>query len=495
MVNNKLEFTGSEFFDVLREFQDRVKEGAFKKTVPYDIWRKLKLTQKPVSFDFIEDYQLGEVLFDEGHSYSEYFYEKGLIAFLYDKWVAINNDWLPGVKEEDDMTTRDALKVALIDSKVALIDSTNDDLLAAKIEPEINGSVMISPEINGSVMISNDDWLEELGEKKTQKLEDLIDNLNTRIDEIIEKMADKADMDITTKLYNYTVQDRADITKLENKAFQNCAKIDYVSNRIDELNGSLSAANDIIFDLKEEFINLAKRLEEKEDKIKCEIEVNESKENKRMKNFNFDFGPCTNDNVRMSMYGMAVKNAAGTYVSFNPATREIVDVDIFNFDGSKYMYKMPVATKDVAVGDVIIHQRKPMFVEGFTELGGVMAVDPVAGERKEIMLTKSPFGFNFVTKVVSLFNMYGTATPTTEQPFGNMLPFMLMNEEGGDIDPMMLMFMMGQSGGANTSAFGNPMMMYFLMKDKGEIDPMMMFMMMNQQQPHTCQCGCAENKA
>lgn len=193
----------------------------------------------------------------------------------------------------------------------------------------------------------------------------------------------------------------------------------------------------------------------------------------------------------MSMYGLAVKNAAGTYVSFNPATREIVDVDIFNFDGSKYMYKMPVVTKDVAVGDVIIHQRKPMFVEGFTELGGVMAVDPVAGERKEILPTKNMFNFNFVTKVVSLFNMCGTPTPTTEQPFGNMLPLMLMGEEGGDIDPMMLMFMMNQNGGANTSVFGNPMMMYFLMKDKGEIDSMMMFMMMNQQQPHTCHC---ENK-
>lgn len=471
------EYTPSEFFDLLNEYKEAVENNNYKKTIPYVFWRELRKVNETVKVVVYPTADIAVSIYKGSTClYSEGVENEGFASFFCCEKCKC--------EEKDDMTMKDALKVALIDS-------TNDGLLAAKIEPEINGSVMISPEINGSVMISNDDWLGELGEKKTQKLEDLIDNLNTRIDEIIEKMADKADMDTTTELYNYTVQDRADITKLENKAFQNCAKIDYVSNRIDELNGSLSAANDIIFDLKEEFINLAKRLEEKEDKIKCEIEVNESKENKRMKNFNFDFGPCTNDNVRMSMYGMAVKNAAGTYVSFNPATREIVDVDIFNFDGSKYMYKMPVATKDVAVGDVIIHQRKPMFVEGFTELGGVMAVDPVAGERKEIMLTKSPFGFNFVTKVVSLFNMCGNPTPTMEQPFGNMLPLMLMNEEGGDIDPMMLMFMMGQSGGVNTSAFGNPMMMYFLMKDKGEIDPMMMFMMMNQQQPHTCQC---ENK-
>ena len=485
MVNNKLEFTDFEFYNVLKEFQDRVKEGTYKKTVPYAIWKELKTIQKPVIFAFNEGYRFGEILFNEGHSYSEYLYEKGLIAFLYDKWVAINNDWLPGVKEEDDMTMHDALKVALTDSTV-------DGLLVTKAEPEINGTVMISPEVNGSVMISNDDWL---GEKKTQKLEDLLDNINTRIDEVIEKMANKADMDTTTELYNYTVQDRADITKLESKAFQNCADISYVSNRIDELTNGLYAANDIIFDLKEEFINLAKRLEEKEDKIKCEIEVNESKENNKMKNFNFDFGPCTNDNVRMSMYGMAVKNAEGTYVSYNTSTREIVDVDIFNFEGGKYMYKMPVAIKDVAVGDVIIHQRKPMFVEGFSPLGDIFAIDPVVGERKEVMLTRSPFGFNYATKVVNLFGAGGMATPNADNPFGNMLPFVLMNEEGGDIDPMMLMFMMNQGGGANTSVFGNPMMMYFLMKDKGEIDPMMMFMMMNQTPQHTCQCGCAENKA
>ena len=102
MVSTKLEFTGSEFFDILKEFQDRVKEGTFKKTVPYDIWKKLKITQKPVKFDFIEDYQLGEILFNEGHSYSEYFTEDGLIAFLYNKWV----------EEEKNMATINAIKVS-----------------------------------------------------------------------------------------------------------------------------------------------------------------------------------------------------------------------------------------------------------------------------------------------------------------------------------------------------------------------------------------------
>lgn len=485
MVNNKLEFTGSEFFDVLREFQDRVKEGAFKKTVPYDIWRKLKLTQKPVSFDFIEDYQLGEILFDEGHSYSEYFSEEGLIAFLYDKWIV-------NVKEEEDLIMHDVLKATLTDS-------TNDSILASKIEPETNGTIMIS----------SDDFL--IKGEKTQNLEDLIDNLNARIDKLVKNLNKKVDVDTIEVLNDYITQNISDIDRLEIETSENRGEINYAVSRLevktsenhnkinclensfDELRecitvltDGLSTANDVIFDLQEKFINLV----EKENKKKVK-----NKENNAMKNFNFDFGPCTNDNVRMSMYGLAVKNAAGTYVSLNPSTREVVDVDIFNFEGGKYLFKMPVAIKDIAVGDVIIHNKKPMFVEGFSPLGDIIAIDPVAGERKEVMLTRSPFGFNYATKVVNLFGAGGMATPNADNPFGNMLPFVLMNEEGGDIDPMMLMFMMGQSGGANTSAFGNPMMMYFLMKDKGEIDPMMMFMMMNQQRPNTCQCGCAENKA
>ena len=476
MVNNKLEFTGSEFFDVLREFQDRVKEGSFKKTVPYDIWRELKTTRKPISFDFIEDYQFGEIFYDEDKSYHEYFTEEGLIAFLYDTWIA-------NVKEEDyTMTLR-----------------TNEATLAASNIADINitKATAVSNKIDSTNQLSISDYI--TGEYVNTKTETEV--LKEDVEELKRKLA-ILNID-TTSIHSKNVENEKNIEILEDKVHEiDYQRLAYLNSRIDDLVNSMEDLKDKSLYFEEMICNLHAELEvqkvhlaKKADKIKCEVEVNESKENKRMKNFNFDFGPCTNDNVRMSMYGMAVKNAEGTYVSFNPATREIVDVEIFNFDGGKYMYKMPVATKDVAVGDVIIHQRKPMFVEGFTELGGVMAVDPVAGERKEIMLTKSPFGFNFVTKVVSLFNMCGTPTPTTEQPFGNMLPLMLMGEEGGDIDPMMLMFMMNQNGGANTSVFGNPMMMYFLMKDKGEIDPMMMFMMMNQTPQHTCKCGCAENKA
>jgi hypothetical protein len=83
------------------------------------------------------------------------------------------------------------------------------------------------------------------------------------------------------------------------------------------------------------------------------------KENDSMNLFkNFDFGSCENDNVKMSMYGIAVKNANGTWVSYDAKNGNIIDVDILNFN-AKYLYKMPVAIKDIKAGDVVIHNRVP----------------------------------------------------------------------------------------------------------------------------------------
>ena len=158
--------------------------------------------------------------------------------------------------------------------------------------------------------------------------------------------------------------------------------------------------------------------------------INNRKDNDFM-NFNFDFGPCTNDNVRMSMYGLAVKNSDGVWVSYDRNGKQIMDVDIFNFDGRKFMYKIPVAVKDIAVGDVVVHKRVPMFVESVEN--GIHVVDVFAGERKEILPTKSMFGFDFITKIVSVFDMSSTANIANESnPFGNMLPLIFFADNAND---------------------------------------------------------------
>ena len=246
------------------------------------------------------------------------------------------------------------------------------------------------------------------------------------------------------------------------------------TNKTDPYDGLLSRVS-----LADDYTNVARTLDELiDEKIDTKLNNNEKEKDSMMKGFNFDFGPCTGDNVRMSMYGLAVKNGNGEWVSYNASTKQIVNVDILNFDGRKFMFKMPVAIKDIAVGDIVIHNKVPMFVIGVgEENGAVIAVDVRAGEEKKILPTTSPFGFNFVTKVVSMFTAFEN-TPTPDAPFGNFLPFMLMGEDGAsDIDPLMIMMMM-QNGGAN--AFSNPMMMYFLCGDKMKDNMLPLMMMMNQ---------------
>lgn len=215
----------------------------------------------------------------------------------------------------------------------------------------------------------------------------------------------------------------------------------------------------------------------------CEPAQKEEKENKTM-NFNFDFGPV-DSSVRMSMYGMAVKNANGNYVAYDAANKRIMDVDILNFDGAnKFMYKMPVAVKDVAVGDIVVHMRKPMIVLNANEDNTFTVVDVYNGEEKIIIPANSPFGWNFMTKVVSFIN-FGSADASN--PFGNMLPLLLLSDSKSKDDNLLPLMLMA-NGNMDMS---NPMMMYALMGNRTN-DPLMLMLAMgafNKPAAHTCACG------
>jgi hypothetical protein len=214
----------------------------------------------------------------------------------------------------------------------------------------------------------------------------------------------------------------------------------------------------------------------KEEMYKPIEDKDNKKENENMKGFNFDFGTCENNNVRLSMYGMAIKNTAGEWVSYNPVASEIINVDIFNMeDGGKYLFKMPVGIGNVAVGDIIVHNKVPMFVTNINDGGKSFdVIDAREGECKKVIPTKNMFGFDVMTKIVSLFDAF-MGSPTADQPFGNMLPFLMMGD--GKVDPMMAFMLMNQQNGTNM--MNNPMMMYFMMKDSKDIDPMMFMMMGN----------------
>lgn len=219
------------------------------------------------------------------------------------------------------------------------------------------------------------------------------------------------------------------------------------------------------------------------DNLKAQIEsiktnISENKKEKEDMNFfkNFEFGPVKNDTVRLSPYGLAVKNLDGSWVAYDGANDSIIDVDVFNFEGKNLIYKIPAAPHTIHAGDMIVHQGKAMYVltdvcEGDT---CVSVIDPRAGESKEILFTKSPFGFTFVVKLVSLLDMSGIdANP--DNPFGNLWPLALMGDKDCDAATMMAFMVMNNSEGCNFDV-SNPMMMYALMNgdNKDMLLPMML---------------------
>lgn len=219
------------------------------------------------------------------------------------------------------------------------------------------------------------------------------------------------------------------------------------------------------------------------DKIKAQIEniktnISENKKEKKDMNFfkNFEFGPVKNDTVRLSPYGLAVKNLDGSWVSYDGASDSIIDVDVFNFEGKNLIYKIPVAPHTVRAGDMIVHQGKGMYVVADVCEGDtcISVIDPRAGESKEILFTKSPFGFTFIVKLVSLLDMSGIdANP--DNPFGNLWPLAMMDDKDCDAATMMAFMMMNNSDGCNFD-MSDPMMMYALMSgdNKDMLLPMML---------------------
>lgn len=177
------------------------------------------------------------------------------------------------------------------------------------------------------------------------------------------------------------------------------------------------------------------------------------KENDTMKmpTMNFDFGPFTEPGVvALSPYGIAVRSSKGEYLTYNAATGATVDVTGFTFDFQKMIYKMPAAIKDLRAGDMVLHRGKPMYVQSVEE-DGIHCIDILNSEAKVVVPVTNMFGFDFVTKIVSLMNL-NAAQPSAENPFGNLMPFMMMSSVMGDdsdndFSKMMMMSMM--MGGSN----------------------------------------------
>lgn len=191
----------------------------------------------------------------------------------------------------------------------------------------------------------------------------------------------------------------------------------------------------------------------------CDNYIKQEKENDTMMpSMNFDFGPCT-ENVAISPYGMAVQTKEGRFLTYDAKNGKTIDVTGFTFHFKNTIYKMPAAIKDLRPGAMVLHQGKPMYVTSVEK--GVEVVDILASEAKTILPVSNMFGFDYVTTIVSFMNL-GTTTPTSDNPFGNLMPFMMaqmvFGEDGSleniDMGKMMMLSMMTGQQNPFTNFFG-----------------------------------------
>ena len=281
-----------------------------------------------------------------------------------------------------------------------------------------------------------------------------------RMEGVLKAMSSKFDENIFADVAVSAVKASDSISTLTTTVGDYCTKADYVTTS-DFCTGTITTGSATITIDGDVVLNGTLKMNE---------DKNKGDKKTMNMNLNLDFGNCKNDNIRLSPYGIAVRNAKlGTWVSYDPKGKKTIDVNDFVMDGT-YLYKLPVAIKDVKAGDVVLHNKVPVYVEK-VEDGKLLVIDPVESEERIVLPITNMFGFNFVTKVVSIMDMSGVA-PTADSPFGNMLPFMMASN--GNIDPVMLMLMSGKTADFTS----NPMMLYFLLDNKGNKNDNLLPLMM-----------------
>ena len=204
---------------------------------------------------------------------------------------------------------------------------------------------------------------------------------------------------------------------------------------------------------------------------------------------NIEFGKVNHRNTyAMTLKGLAYLRNDGTgekqkvaYVQYDPKTESIEDVTPFvldNMDSRDFVYKMPVATSAVKKGDIILDCSNPVFVKEVKD-STLTVVDPYSCEVKTILAAKNVFGFNFVTKIVNLMDSFNIAnSANAENPFGNILPLMLLSKDS-DMNDMLPLFLMSNGNFKSEDLMSNPLMMYFLMKDGKSNDMLPLLFMSN----------------
>jgi hypothetical protein len=203
---------------------------------------------------------------------------------------------------------------------------------------------------------------------------------------------------------------------------------------------------------------------------------------------NMKFGKLETNDIKYSMKGIAFKTTDGDYVYYNP---DFTFTNVANMVIDMPIFAMPVSKEQIKIGDVIKHNDTWVIVNDVTP-SEIKVAKPWTKEIISIIPETSIFGFSFYTKIMNPFENFG-ATATADNPFGNILPFILMS--GGDTKNSNDMLMMMLAFGGGKIDFSNPMMMYMFMGDKDNINDILMMMMLTGNNPfeQKAKCKCMKD--
>lgn len=201
---------------------------------------------------------------------------------------------------------------------------------------------------------------------------------------------------------------------------------------------------------------------------KCTV-AEENKEEKKVKeetnmfsNLGSSFGKIGSDQFRLSINGLAVKGKDGKYVTFNPETRELVEITTGFFDDMKdLLFLMP--TTELEVGDIIIHQNKPYYIT-VSKDNVVKGIDFEDAIESTLVPKTNVFGMKYYTKV---FNCLGTnnilGTDIASNP---MMAYALMGGKDFDLSKIMMFQALSGQGKGIADFSENPIMLMALMSNE-----------------------------
>lgn len=202
--------------------------------------------------------------------------------------------------------------------------------------------------------------------------------------------------------------------------------------------------------------------------------LNLKKEDKSMKMnmkeiFGDTIGRYTSGTIKYSPSGLAFLTDSNSYVVYNVDT--LAATDVANLVMDIPVYGIPVALKDLKKGDTIVYNEVYYLVKAITDTH-ISAINVRKGTIENLIPKTSIFGFSFYVKLVTLMENF---KPDPSNPFGSMLPF-LMLEDGGNDDSMRDIMMMSMMNGGTANSSMLPLMM-MMNKDGGNKNDLLMMMM------------------